>query len=52
MKNLLTANQIKDVDDYTIKRQSIISLDLMEQAALAFVNTFVTRLKSTDFQFG
>ena len=48
MKNLLTANQIKDVDDYTIKRQSIISLDLMEQAALAFVNTFVTRLKSTD----
>jgi len=41
MKNLLTASQIRAVDAYTIQHQPIASIDLMEQAALAFVAAFV-----------
>lgn len=40
MKNLLTASQIKAVDVYTIQHQPIASIDLMEQAAAAFVTAF------------
>lgn len=40
MKNLLTASQIRDVDAYTIQHQPIASIDLMEQAAAAFVAAF------------
>jgi ADP-dependent NAD(P)H-hydrate dehydratase / NAD(P)H-hydrate epimerase len=41
MQNLLTSAQIKDVDAYTIEHQPIASIDLMEQAAKAFVKVFV-----------
>lgn len=41
MKNLLTASQIRAVDAYTIQQQPISSIDLMEQAAVAFVETFM-----------
>lgn len=47
MKNLLTASQIKDVDAYTIQHQPIASIDLMEQAALAFVKIFAERFQDT-----
>ena len=42
MQNLLTAAQIQSVDAYTIKCQKIKSIDLMEQAAIAFVGVFAT----------
>lgn len=40
MKNLLTASQIRAVDTFTIRHQPIASIDLMEQAASAFVKAF------------
>ena len=40
MKNLLNASQIRAVDAYTIQHQPIASIDLMEQAAAAFVTAF------------
>src|SRR5690606_15113972 len=40
MQNLLTAAQTREVDDYTIQNQPIASIDLMEQAAMAFVDAF------------
>jgi NAD(P)H-hydrate epimerase len=48
MENLLTAAQMKDVDQYTIQRQSITSLDLMERAAVAFVDTFTKKITDTQ----
>lgn len=38
---ILSANQIKALDAYTIKEEPITSIDLMERAANAFVNWFV-----------
>lgn len=48
MENLLTAAQMKDVDQYTIQHQSITSLDLMERAAVAFVDTFTKKITDTQ----
>lgn len=43
MQNLLTSFQIKDLDTYTIQHEPINSIDLMERAALAFVQIFTTK---------
>lgn len=40
MQNLLTSAQLKKADIFTIQNQSISSVELMERAALAFVETF------------
>ena len=40
MQNLLTAEQTRAADAYTIKHQPISSIDLMEKAAMAFVKVF------------
>ena len=41
MQNLLTAAQTKAADVYTIQQQKISSIDLMENAAAAFVKAFI-----------
>lgn len=41
MQNLLTAEQTKAVDEHTIQYQKISSIDLMENAAIAFVKAFI-----------
>jgi len=38
---ILTAAQIRDLDAYTIQHEPIASIDLMERAAWALVNSFV-----------
>jgi NAD(P)H-hydrate epimerase len=38
---LLTASQIKEADAYTITREPIASIDLMERAATAFIDAFM-----------
>jgi len=43
MKNLLTAAQMRAVDTYTIQHHLITSIDLMEQAAMAFVEVFIKK---------
>ena len=43
---ILTAAQIKEADDYTIKHEPIASIDLMERASMAFVAQFVEILDS------
>lgn len=48
MQNLLSASQMQNVDAYTIKHKKIKSLDLMEQAANAFVNTFITEFEDKN----
>lgn len=48
MQNLLTAAQTREVDAYTIQHQPITSIDLMEQAALAFVKIFIEKNPNTD----
>ncbi|MES3019574.1 MAG: NAD(P)H-hydrate dehydratase [Bacteroidota bacterium] len=40
MQNLLTSEQIKATDSYTVTARSITSLDLMEEASAAFVSEF------------
>lgn len=40
MLQLLTSDQIREADAYTIKTKPISSIDLMESAALAFVKVF------------
>ncbi len=40
MQNLITAHQMKEVDEHTIKNQPISSINLMENAAKAFVKAF------------
>lgn len=41
MQNLLTTAQTKAADIYTIQQQKISSIDLMENAAVAFVKAFI-----------
>ncbi|MEO8886498.1 MAG: NAD(P)H-hydrate dehydratase [Mucilaginibacter sp.] len=41
MQPLLTAQQIREGDKYTIENEPISSIDLMERASRAFVNCFV-----------
>lgn len=43
MQPLLTATQIKYGDQYTIKHESLASIDLMERAAKAFTTVLVSR---------
>ncbi|RZK56518.1 MAG: bifunctional ADP-dependent NAD(P)H-hydrate dehydratase/NAD(P)H-hydrate epimerase, partial [Pedobacter sp.] len=40
MQNLLTAEQMRNADAYTIQRHNISAIDLMENAAKAFVKAF------------
>ncbi|UII33089.1 NAD(P)H-hydrate dehydratase [Fulvivirga ulvae] len=40
---VLSANQIRNVDDFTIKHEPIRSVDLMERAAKAFTRWFTAR---------
>ncbi|RZL45110.1 MAG: NAD(P)H-hydrate dehydratase, partial [Pedobacter sp.] len=46
MQNLLTAVQMQDADAYTIGLQKISSIDLMENAAKAFVKVFLKEVSS------
>lgn len=48
MQKLLTAAQMQNVDAYTIKQKNINSIDLMEQAASAFVNAFEAECKELN----
>lgn len=41
MLNLLTSEQIREADRYAIEHQPILSINLMERAALAFTEVFV-----------
>ncbi|MBC7914076.1 MAG: NAD(P)H-hydrate dehydratase [Pyrinomonadaceae bacterium] len=41
MLNLLTSDQTRQADKYTIRHKSIQSIDLMERAALAFAEVFI-----------
>lgn len=44
---ILSAEQIKALDAYTIQHEPILSIDLMERAATAVFNELVTRIKFT-----
>lgn len=48
MKKIITADQVRAVDLYSIENEPITSLDLMERAATAFVEVF-TSLVSTQY---
>lgn len=48
MQNLLTAPQMQTVDAYTIKHKEINSVDLMEQAAVAFVKAFIEEFENEN----
>ena len=41
MKPILTSQQIREADQYTIQHEPISSLDLMERASIAFVKQFI-----------
>jgi len=43
---ILSTNQIREADAYTIANEPIDSIDLMERASIAFVNWFVSRFDS------
>ena len=45
---ILTADQIRALDAYTIANEPVASIDLMERAALAFVNWFTVKFADTD----
>ena len=45
MNNLLTSLQMREADAYTIKHQPISSVDLMEQAAKAFIKVLKKKFK-------
>ncbi len=45
---ILTADQIRALDAHTIANEPVASIDLMERAALAFVNWFTTKFPDTD----
>lgn len=47
MLKILSTQQIKDLDAYTIQNKSVSSIDLMERACKAFVNWFVLRFDSS-----
>ncbi|TKC12097.1 NAD(P)H-hydrate dehydratase [Pedobacter polaris] len=48
MQTLLTSSQMQTVDAYTIKQQSISSVNLMESAAKAFVKAFKKEVLDKD----
>ena len=41
MLKLLTAEQIRQVDKFTIEHKPILSIDLMEKASGAFIEVFI-----------
>ncbi len=45
---ILSAAEIKQLDNYTIENEPIASIDLMERAALAFTDAVVTHLHLND----
>ncbi len=45
MLKILSAAQIREADAFTIKNEPIASIDLMERAAVAFVDCFVKKYK-------
>jgi len=48
MQNLITAEQMHKVDEYTIQNKPIASIDLMEQAARAFAQIFMQHEPNRD----
>lgn len=48
MKYVVTANQAKRIDQYTIEEMGIPSMVLMERAALSVVEKMLTSVKTTD----
>ena len=48
MVKVLNTNQVKQIEQDTIKSESILSLDLMERAANAFVQWFVHQYKANN----
>jgi NAD(P)H-hydrate epimerase len=44
MIKILSANQIKELDAYTIKHEPVPSIELMERACRAFVHWFISRI--------
>jgi ADP-dependent NAD(P)H-hydrate dehydratase / NAD(P)H-hydrate epimerase len=40
---ILSASQIKELDEYTIKHEPVDSIDLMERASMDFVNWFIEK---------
>lgn len=48
MLKILNTSQIREWDAFTIKNESIASIELMERACLAFVRWFVERFDSKD----
>lgn len=48
MMKILSADQIKAWDAYTIREESIASIDLMERASRAFVSWFIERYDATQ----
>ena len=47
MPKILSAQQIKDLDAYTIQHEPIASIDLMERACRAFESWFIGRFDFT-----
>ena len=43
MMKILSAKQVKELDKKTIEEQSIVSIELMERAAVTFVDWFIQR---------
>jgi NAD(P)H-hydrate epimerase len=48
MLKILSAEQIKALDEYTIQHEPITSIDLMERACRAFVNWFTVHFDATN----
>lgn len=48
MQNILTSHQIRDADAHTISSRSISSLELMEEASIAFVKEFVQEVSNKN----
>src|SRR6187549_1667259 len=47
MPKILSAQQIKELDAYTIDHEPIASIDLMERACVAFTNWFMRKFDKT-----
>lgn len=47
LMRILSTNQTRALDEYTIKNEPILSIDLMERAAQEFVNLFVLKYDNT-----
>lgn len=47
MQKILNANQIRELDAYTIKHEPIASIDLMERACKAFAKWFINKFNTS-----